>query len=196
MTAPLLKVVSKRNPPPTDIQTMRKRARKYIEDGVVTSGCAADRETVIKSLYEALATEITCVLHYKRHYFKAAAANAAPVATEFREDANEAIVHTDHIATRGVPVGGERNVSNVSSVGLAALSHTEYVEVVTRRAMSKLREMIKEDLIAERIALESYRETVGYRVEQDPTTRLLDEILANEVEHAEVLLPRREGPTN
>jgi bacterioferritin len=174
MKPTVLKLVLKREPPPPDIQTMRKRARKYIEDGVVISGYAADRETVIKALYEALATEFACALRYKRHYFKAAAANAVPADAENREDANEAIVHTDHSAARIVQLHGK---SEFPPAGLAALGHTDYVEVVTRRAMNKLREMIKEDLMAERITLERYSETISYRVEQDPTAR---SILADE----------------
>lgn len=190
MKPTILKLVSKSNPPLTDIETMRKRERQYIEDSVVTSGYAADRETVIKLLNEALATEIACLLRYKRHYFKAATAKAAPAAPEFREDVNESTVHANHIAARVIQVRGDR----ISPIELAARSHAEYVENVTREAMNKLRAMIKEDLAAERLSIESNRETVSYRVEQDPTSRLLDEMLASDEERDEVVSARREGP--
>jgi bacterioferritin len=187
MKSTVLKDVSKTRPPLTDIQTLRKRARQHIEEGAITSGYAADRETVIKLLNEALATEIVCVLRYKRHYFMAAGIHAAPVAAEFLEHANEEMLHADRIAERIIQLRGE---PNFSPDGLAARSHAEYVEGGT------LREMIKEDLIAERIAIESYREMVGYLAEQDPTTRrMLEEILASEEEHADDLSSLLEGLT-
>ncbi|MEK6592467.1 MAG: ferritin-like domain-containing protein [Pseudomonadota bacterium] len=174
--------------PLTDIQTLRKDARQHIEEGAVTSGYAAHRETVIKLLNEALATEIVCVLRYKRHYFMAAGIHAAPVAAEFLEHANEEMLHADRIAERIVQLRGE---PNFSPDGLAARSHAQYVEGVT------LKDMIKENLIAERIAIESYREMVGYLAEQDPTTRrLLEEILASEEEHAEDLSSLLDGLTD
>jgi bacterioferritin len=185
MKPTVLKDVSKTPPSLTDIQTLRTRARQHIEEGAVTSGYAADRETVIKLLNEALATEIVCVLRYKRHYFMAAGIHAAPVAAEFLEHANEEMLHADRIAERIIQLRGE---PNFSPDGMAARSHAEYVEGGT------LREMIKEDLIAERIAIESYREMVGYLAEQDPTTRrMLEEILASEEEHAEDLSSLLEG---
>jgi bacterioferritin len=185
MKPTVLKDVSKARPPLTDIQTLRRRARQHIEEGAVTSGYAADREAVIKLLNEALATEIVCVLRYKRHYFMAAGIHAAPVAAEFLEHANEEMLHADRIAGRIIQLRGE---PNFSPDGLAARSHAEYVEGAT------LREMIKEDLIAERIAIESYREMVGYLAGQDPTTRrMLEEILASEEEHAEDLSSLLEG---
>ena len=142
---------------------------------------------MIKLLNEALATEIVCVLRYKRHYFMAAGIHAAPVAAEFLEHANEEMLHADRIAERIIQLRGE---PNFSPDGLAARSHAEYVEGGT------LRDMIKEDLIAERIAIESYREMVGYLAEQDPTTRrMLEEILASEEEHAEDLSSLLEGLT-
>jgi bacterioferritin len=183
-----LKDVSRIRTPLTDIPTLRKRARQHIEEGAVTSGYAADRETVIRMLNEALATEIVCVLRYKRHYFMAAGIHAAPVATEFLEHANEEMLHADRLAGRIIQLGGE---PNFSPDGLAARSHAEYVEGGT------LREMIKEDLIAERVAIESYREMVGYLAGQDPTTRrMLEEILASEEEHAEDLSSLLEGLTS
>jgi len=183
----LLKDVSKSRPPLTDIATLRKRARQHIEEGAVTSNYAADRETVIKMLNEALATELVCVLRYKRHYFMAAGIHAAPVAAEFLAHANEEMTHADRIAGRIIQLRGE---PNFSPDGLAARSHAEYVEGAT------LREMIKENLIAERIAIESYREMVAYLGEQDTTTRrMLEEILASEEEHAEDLSSLLEGLT-
>src|SRR5450756_504691 len=185
MKSTLLKDVSSKRPPLTDIQTLRKRARQHIEEGAVTSGYATDREAVIKFLNEALATELVCVLRYKRHYFMAAGIHAAPVAAEFLQHATEEMSHADLIAKRIIQLRGE---PNFSPDGLAARSHAEYVEGGT------LREMIKEDLIAERIAIESYREMVGYLAEQDPTTRrMLEEILASEEEHAEDLSSLLEG---
>jgi len=179
MKPTMLKDVSKARPGLSDIQTLRERARQHIEQGAVTSGYAAERETVVKLLNEALATEIVCVLRYKRHYFMAAGIHAAPVAAEFLEHANQEMQHADSLAKRIVELRGE---PNFSPVGLSERSHAEYVEG------DSLKEMIKEDLIAERIAIESYREMIGYLGDQDPTTqRLLKEILASEEEHAEDL---------
>ena len=179
MKSTMQKAVSKETPGLTDIKTLRARARQHIEKGAVTAGYAAERETVIKLLNEALATEIVCVLRYKRHYFMAAGIHAAPVAAEFLEHANEEMSHADSLAKRIVELCGE---PNFSPAGLAERSHAEYV------AGASLKEMITEDLIAERIAIESYREMIGYLGDQDPTTqRLLKEILASEEEHAEDL---------
>ncbi|MEO7727267.1 MAG: ferritin-like domain-containing protein [Burkholderiales bacterium] len=182
-----LKDVSKKRPPLTDIPTLRKRAREHIESGAVTSGYAADREAVTKMLNEALATELVCVLRYKRHYFMAAGVHAPAAAAEFLEHANEEMEHADLLAKRIVELRGE---PNFSPDGLAARSHAEYAEG------ANLREMIKEDLIAERIAIESYREMVEYLGEQDPTTRrLLEKILAVEEEHADDLASLLAGLT-
>jgi bacterioferritin len=179
------KNLSKEQPLLSDIQTLRKRARQHIEGGAVTSGYAADRKTVIKLLNEALATEIVCVLRYKRHYFMAAGIHADPVATEFLEHANEEMQHADRIAERIVQLRGE---PNFSPDGLSLRSHAEYVEG------DSLKEMIKEDLVAERVAIESYREMVAYIAEKDPTTRrMLEEILASEEEHADDLASLLEG---
>jgi bacterioferritin len=187
MKPSLLKDVSKARPALTDIPTLRKRARQHIEEGAITSGYAADREAVIALLNEALATELVCVLRYKRHYFMAAGIHAGSVAAEFLAHAAEEMLHADRIAERIVQLRGE---PNFSPDGLAARSHAEYVEGDT------LREMIKEDLIAERIAIESYREMVAYLGEQDTTTRrMLEEILASEEEHAEDLSSLLEGLT-
>jgi bacterioferritin len=163
----------------TDIQTLRARARQHIERGAVTPGYRANRETVIKLLNEALATEIVCVLRYKRHFFMATGINAQSVAQEFLQHANEEQSHADQIAQRIVQLGGE---PNFSPDGLTTRSHSEYVEG------ESLIDMIKEDLVAERIAIDSYREMINYFGNDDPTTRrLMETILAVEEEHADDL---------
>jgi len=169
----------------TGIQSLRKRARQHIEEGAVTSGYAADRETVLKLLNEALATEIVCVLRYKRHYFMADGIHAELVAAEFLEHATQEMEHADRIAGRIIQLRGE---PNFSPDGLSTRSHAEYVEG------GSLKEMIKENLVAERIAIESYREMVAYIAEKDPTTRrILEDILASEEEHADDLVSLLEG---
>ena len=169
----------------SDIPALRKRARQNIEEGAVTTGYAADREAVIRMLNEALATELICVLRYKRHYFMAKGIHADPVKAEFLAHAGEEMVHADRLAKRLVELGGE---PNFSPDGLSARSHAEYVEGDTLNAM------IKEDLIAERIAIESYREMIAYLGEHDPTTQqMLKEILASEEEHADDLASLLEG---
>lgn len=163
----------------SDIQTLRKRARKNIEDGAVTKGYGADRKEVIRLLNEALATELVCVLRYKRHYFMAKGINSDSVKAEFLAHATEEMGHADRLAKRITELGGE---PNFSPDGLSERSHAEYVEGDTLNAM------ITENLIAERIAIESYREMVLYLAEHDPTTQcLLREILAMEEEHADDL---------
>ena len=185
MTPDTQKIASKGRPALSDIQTLRKRARQHIEEGAVTEGYAAEREAVVKMLNEALATEIVCVLRYKRHYFMASGIHAASVAAEFQEHADQEMAHADSIAKRIVELGGE---PNFSPDGLSDRSHAEYVEG------KSLKDMIKEDLVAERIAIESYREMIGYLGDQDPTTqRMLKEILAMEEEHAEDLSSLMEG---
>jgi len=164
----------------TDIKTLRERARKHIENGAVTEGYSADRDTVVKLLNEALATEIVCVLRYKRHYFMASGINAEGVAAEFLQHANEEQGHADLIAQRIVQLGG---APNFSPEGLLSRSHAEYVEG------DSLLDMIKEDLVAERIAIDSYREMINYLGNNDPTTRrMLEGILAMEEEHADDLV--------
>jgi bacterioferritin len=164
----------------SDIQAIRERARQHIEQGAVTSGYRADRETVIRVLNEALATEIVCVLRYKRHFFMASGINAQSVAAEFLQHATEEQAHADQIAQRIVQLGGE---PNFSPEGLLARSHSEYVEGTS------LIEMIREDLVAERIAIDSYREMIGYLGNDDPTTRrMMETILAMEEEHADDLV--------
>lgn len=161
----------------TDIQTLRERARQHIEQGAITEGYKADRETVIKVLNEALATEIVCVLRYKRHYFMASGIHAESVAAEFLQHANDEQGHADQIAQRIVQLGGE---PDFNPQGLLTRSHAEYVEGDT------LTDMIKENLVAERIAIDSYREIIQYVGNDDPTTRrLMESILAVEEEHAD-----------
>ncbi|HEU0253022.1 MAG TPA: ferritin-like domain-containing protein [Pyrinomonadaceae bacterium] len=164
----------------TDIKTLRERARKHLEDGAVTEGYSADRETVVKLLNEALATEIVCVLRYKRHYFMASGINAESVAAEFLQHANEEQGHADEIAQRIVQLKGE---PNFNPEGLLTRSHAEYVEGTS------LIDMIKENLVAERIAIDSYREMITYFGNDDPTSRrMLEGILAMEEEHADDLV--------
>ncbi len=163
----------------TDVKTLRKRARQHIADGAVTPGYGADREVVIRLLNEALATEIVCVLRYKRHYFMASGINSESVAQEFLQHANEEQAHADEIAGRIVQLGGE---PDFSPDGLASRSHAEYVEGET------LVDMIREDLVAERIAIDSYREMINWIGTKDSTTRrMLEGILAMEEEHADDL---------
>ena len=163
----------------TDVKEIRRRARKHIEEGAVTEGYAADRETVIKILNEALATEIVCVLRYKRHYFMAQGIHSDPIANEFLQHANEEQGHADQIAGRIVQLGG---APNFSPEGLQMRSHSEYAEGET------LVDMIKEDLVAERIAIDTYTEMIHYLADTDITTRrMLEGILAVEEEHADDL---------
>jgi bacterioferritin len=163
----------------TDIKTLRDRARKHIQDGAVTAGYSLDRATGIKLLNEALATEIVCVLRYKRHFFMAKGIHAQSVAQEFLQHATEEQAHADLLAERIVQLGGE---PNLNPEGLMSRSHAEYVEGTT------LVDMIKEDLVAERIAIDSYREMSAFFGTADSTTRrMLEGILAMEEEHAEDL---------
>jgi bacterioferritin len=174
----------------SDIQELRRRARQHIEQGAVTAGYSADRETVIKLLNEALATEIVCVLRYKRHYFMALGLESESVKQEFLQHANEEQMHADMLAERIVQLGG---APDLNPAGLLTKSHSEYVEGTT------LVDMIKEDLIAERVAIDSYREIVQYLGgDKDPTTkRIMEEVLAKEEEHADdmaTLLQRLSPP--
>jgi bacterioferritin len=168
----------------SDIQTIRDRARKHIEQGAVTPNYGADRDTVLKLLNEALATEIVCTLRYRRHYFMADGVHAEAVKGEFLQHAQDEQMHADQIAQRITQLGGE---PNFNPEGLATRSHAEYKEGRT------LVEMIEEDLVAERVAIESYREMVNFIGGKDSTTRrLMEEILAKEEEHAEDLRSMRE----
>ncbi|HEU4670990.1 MAG TPA: DUF892 family protein [Dyella sp.] len=161
----------------SDIETIRQRAREHIERGAVTAGYGADRDAVINLLNEALATEIVCVLRYKRHYFMASGIHAKSVAAEFLEHANEEQGHADRIAERITQLDG---APNFNPEGLQTRAHADYVEG------EDLVDMIKEDLVAERIAIDSYRSIIGFLGNDDPTTRrMMEEILAQEEEHAE-----------
>ena len=161
----------------SDVQELRKRAREHMEQGAVTSSYRADRATVIRILNEVLATEIVCVLRYKRHYFMATGIHAQAVAAEFLEHAEEEQDHADIAAERITQLGGE---PNFNPEGLAMRSHSQYVEGTT------LLDMVREDLVAERIAVESYNEIIRYLGDDDPTTRIaMEKILAKEEEHAD-----------
>lgn len=163
----------------TDIKTLRNRARKHIEQGAVTQVYQGDLTTAIQILNEALATEIVCTLRYRHHYYMASGIHAQAVAQEFLEHAQEEQVHADQIAQRITQLNGK---PDFSPQGLMTKSHSEYVEG------DSLLDMIKEDLVAERIAIESYMEIVHYFGEKDPTSRrIMEEILAKEEEHAEDL---------
>jgi bacterioferritin len=160
-----------------DISAIRKRARKHIEQGAVTEGYQGNLEVVLRLLNEALATEIVCVLRYKRHYYMAKGIHSKGVAAEFLEHANEEQGHADEIAARIVQLGGSPDLNPQI---LASRSHSEYVEGET------LLDMIREDLVAERIAIESYTEMINFIGDTDSTTRtMLEGILAVEEEHAE-----------
>lgn len=164
----------------TDIQTLRARAREQIEEGPITAAYGADRDRVVAVLNEALATELVCVLRYKRHFFMAQGINASNAATEFLQHATDEQGHADRIAARIVQLQGE---PNFNPEGLATRSHAEYVEG------SDLVDMIKEDLVAERIAIASYNEIIRWLGDKDVTTRrLIEDILAVEEEHADDLL--------
>ncbi|HEX4950131.1 MAG TPA: ferritin-like domain-containing protein [Blastocatellia bacterium] len=163
----------------SNVKMLRERARLHIEQGPVTAGYKADRQQVIAVLNVALATEIVCVLRYKRHYYMASGINAEPIAKEFFLHAKEEQMHADRIAQRITQLQGE---PNFDPEGLAQRSHSEYV------AGTSLVEMIREDLIAERIAVESYSEIIQWLGNDDPTTRnLIEDILKKEEEHAEDL---------
>jgi len=164
----------------TDVKTLRERAREKMEEGPVTAAYGADRDRVVEVLNEALATELVCYLRYKRHYFMADGINAAAAAAEFLEHATQELGHADQLAARIPQLQGEPNFSPDT---LTARSHAEYVEG------DDLVSMIKEDLIAERIAIESYQEIARWLGDKDSTTRrLMEEILAVEEEHADDLI--------
>jgi bacterioferritin len=169
----------------SDIETLRKRAREHIAQGAITPGYHADRDVVVRLLNEALATEIICVLRYKRHHYMAKGIHAESVAAEFQEHAAEEQKHADQLAERITQLGG---APDFSPQGLATRSHAEYIEG------NSLEDMIKEDLVAERIAIDSYREMAEYFGTKDITTRrLMEEILAKEEEHADDLATLLEG---
>ena len=163
----------------SDISAIRERARKHVGDGAVTPSYGADRETVLRLLNEALATELVCVLRYRRHYFMANGAVGEAIKKELLQHANEEQGHADAIAERIVQLGGE---PDFNPMGITDRSHAEYIEG------GSLADMVREDLVAERIAIESYTEMIRYIGDNDTTTkRMLEGILAVEEEHAEEL---------
>ncbi len=163
----------------TDVQTLRKQARTHLDEGAVTAGYAADRLEVLKLLNEALATEMVCVLRYRRHHFMARGIHSKGVAEEFLVHSNEEQGHADRLAERIVQLGGE---PDFDPDGLTTRSHAEYV------AAGTLVEMIRENLVAERIAIDSYREMIQYLGDGDPSTgQLLRDILLVEEKHADEL---------
>ena len=164
---------------------LRARARQRVMEGAVTANYDLDPEQVIQMLQGALATELVCVLRYKRHYYVAKGIKARFAATEFLEHATEEMNHADRLAERIVQLGGE---PDLDPDGLSQRAHAQY------HAGTEITEMITEDLVAERIAIESYREMVQFIGDRDPTTRtLLEEILASEEEHADDLTDLLEG---
>lgn len=176
---------------PLDVQALRKSARQHMEEGAVTAGYSADRTEVIAMLNDALATELVCVLRYRRHHFMASGIHSHATAAEFLVHSNEEQGHADQLAERIVQLGGEPDFSPDS---LSKRSHAEYVEGAT------LTQMIRENLVAERIAIDSYRHAIESVGNDDPTTRrLLESILAVEEEHADELadlLTQVPAPTN
>jgi len=169
----------------SDIEAIRARARQHISAGAVTPSYDANREVVLKLLNEALATELVCVLRYRRHYYMAEGVLAEAVKKEFLEHSIEEQGHADLLAERIVQLGG---APNFDPTGLAARSHAEYQEGAT------LEDMITEDLIAERVAIESYREMVEYIGAHDSSTRrILERILGVEEQHAEELASMLKG---
>ncbi|KJK17874.1 bacterioferritin [Pseudomonas sp. NPDC087612] len=169
----------------TDVKTLRERARQHVEQGAVTEGYSADREKILRLLNESLATEWVCALRYKRHYYMASGIKASVAADEFLEHATQELQHADKLAERIVQLGGE---PDLNPDNLSKNSHAQYV------AGNNLKEMVLEDLIAERIAIDSYREIIQYIGESDPTTRrIFEDILAQEEEHADDMADLLQG---
>jgi len=163
----------------TNVATLRTRARQHLEMGAITPSYRPDRDAVIKLLNDALATEVVCFLRYKRHYFAATGIHAQGVKAEFLAHAAEEMGHADLLAKRIVELGG---LPDFSPATLVERSHAEYI------AGDTLADMIREDLVAERIAIDSYGEAIAYVGADDPTTRrVLEGILAVEEEHADDL---------
>jgi bacterioferritin len=178
MASPMSQPQGKK-PALTDVRTLRENARRHIEEGAVTESYGADREKVLEILNDALATEIVCVLRYRHDYFMARGIDSKAAADEFLEHATQELGHADRIAERIVQLGGEPKMDPSQ---LASRSHSEY------RTGRTVQEAIRENLVAERIAIDSYREMVQYLGDSDPTTRrLMEEILAVEEEHADDL---------
>jgi len=169
----------------TDMKAISERARRHMQQGAVTEGYKGDREQVIKLLNEALATEIVCVLRYKSHHFLASGIHSESVANEFLEHANEEQAHADKISKRIVQLQG---TPNWSPDGLQTRSHSEFVQG------ANLKQMIEENLVAERIAIDTYREMIAYIGDDDPTSRrVLEEVLEQEEEHADELANLLDG---
>jgi len=170
---------SQPRPALTDVQSLREAARRHIEEGAVTERYGANREKVLQLLNEALATELVCVLRYRHDYFMARGIDSKAAGDEFMEHAAQELEHADRLAERIVQLGGEPKMDPSQ---LASRSHSEY------RTGRTVQEAIRENLVAERIAIDSYREMVQYLGDSDPTTRrMLEEILAVEEEHADDL---------
>ena len=168
-----------KKPAVNTVKSLRTVARKHLEQGAVTAGYSADRTAVLRLLNESLATELVCVLRYRRHYFMAKGIHARGVAAEFLAHSNEELGHADRLAARIVQLGGEPNFAPDE---LTTRSHAEYVEGST------LEDMIREDLVAERVAIDSYRGLVQFLANDDPTTSdMIKAILAVEEEHANEL---------
>ena len=161
----------------SDVKKIRERARKHMEEGAVTGGYKADRKRVIEVLNEVLATELVCILRYKRHYFMARGINSESVKTEFHQHATEEQQHADWIAERITQLGGE---PNFNPEGLAQRSHSKYAEG------SDLQAMIRENLVEERVAIESYSDIIRWLGNDDPTTRkMIEDILKMEEQHTD-----------
>jgi bacterioferritin len=168
-----------------DVEKIRTEARQHMDEGAVTQSYSADRDTVLKLLNDSLATEIVCTLRYKRHYFMAKGIHSEAVAAEFLEHSKEEQEHADTLAERIVQLGGE---PDFAPDGLKSRSHSEYKEG------SNLIDMIRENLIAERIAIDTYREIIRYLGDKDVTTRrIFEDILAVEEEHADDMADLLEG---
>ncbi len=164
----------------SDIEKIREHARSKMMDGAVTDAYQADRKRVIEVLNEVLATEIVCVLRYKSHYYASKGLNKEPIAQEFLQHAAEEQTHADMVCERITQLGGE---PNLNPKGLATRSHSEY------KGGATMAELIKEDLVAERIAVATYSEIIRWIGDDDPTTRrMMEVLLANEEEHANDML--------
>lgn len=162
-----------------NLAEIRRQARINMENGPVTENYEADRKQVLQMLNEALATEIICVLRYRRHFYMSKGINSEPIAQEFLEHSDQELGHADKIALRMVQLGGEPDLNPDL---LTSKSHAEYIEC------ADLKEMIRENLVAERIAVDSYKQMISFIGDKDPTTRrMLEDILANEEEHADEL---------
>ena len=166
-----------RKPLQIDLEAIQQRAREEMIEGAVTGAYLADRDRVIDVLNEILATEMVCALRYRNHYFMASGINAGPVATEFLEHANESQQHADWIAERITQLGG---TPNFNPEGLATRAYSRY------NPGTNLQEMIEDNLVAERVAIETYSAVIRWLGNDDPTTRrLLEEVLKEEEQHAD-----------